>query len=257
MDWTWHRGRSIRALTSSYSHFGKVVEDYYHLDPIIKRAVMRASSSVVSIITQAGKELLHIGSGTIIEYDEHYGCATVLTSASLLQAPGVAGFLPSDLKRDALPLGNVSVRSPRRQNVAATGSDDSVTLPDAGASSPFQPQVVSAMAPVNQIGALNVAGPSRPPLQRESENITQFLTWWKDEVDKVEEMDDKTVFSLLLNGLHAGNYTKSSSGGPCHISRGLPHGLGFAEAETQDPAKKEAEHGHKPKGKLSRKLKGS
>ncbi|RAL45757.1 hypothetical protein DM860_009621 [Cuscuta australis] len=93
-----HNKKAIRALTSSYSHFDKVVEDYYHLDPIIKRAMMRASSSVVSIKTRAGKELLHIGSGTIIEYDEHYGCASVLTSASLLQAPGVAGFLPSDLK---------------------------------------------------------------------------------------------------------------------------------------------------------------
>ncbi|VFQ92987.1 unnamed protein product [Cuscuta campestris] len=36
--------------------------------------------------------------------------------------------------------------------------------------------------------------------QRESENLTQFLTRWKEEVDKVEEMDDKTVLSLLLNG---------------------------------------------------------
>ncbi|RAL48968.1 hypothetical protein DM860_001288 [Cuscuta australis] len=39
--------------------------------------------------------------------------------------------------------------------------------------------------------------------QRESENLTQFLTRWKEEVDKVEEMDDKTVLSLLLNGLRA------------------------------------------------------
>ncbi|VFQ61984.1 unnamed protein product [Cuscuta campestris] len=39
--------------------------------------------------------------------------------------------------------------------------------------------------------------------QRGSENLTQFLTRWKEEVDKVEEMDEKTVLSLLLNGLRA------------------------------------------------------
>ncbi|VFQ64015.1 unnamed protein product [Cuscuta campestris] len=41
--------------------------------------------------------------------------------------------------------------------------------------------------------------------QRKSENLTQFLTWWKEEVDKVEEMDD---LSLLLNGLRAGELYK-------------------------------------------------
>ncbi|VFQ65588.1 unnamed protein product [Cuscuta campestris] len=44
--------------------------------------------------------------------------------------------------------------------------------------------------------------------QRESENLTQFLTRWKEEVDKVEEMDDKTILSLLLNGLRAGELYK-------------------------------------------------
>ncbi|RAL43255.1 hypothetical protein DM860_015145 [Cuscuta australis] len=44
--------------------------------------------------------------------------------------------------------------------------------------------------------------------QREFENLTQFLTRWKEEVDKVEEMDDKTVLSLLLNGLRAGKLYK-------------------------------------------------
>ncbi|VFQ64291.1 unnamed protein product [Cuscuta campestris] len=44
--------------------------------------------------------------------------------------------------------------------------------------------------------------------QRESENLTQFLTRWKEKVDKVEEMDDKTVLSLLLNGLRVGELYK-------------------------------------------------
>ncbi|RAL39144.1 hypothetical protein DM860_011630 [Cuscuta australis] len=43
--------------------------------------------------------------------------------------------------------------------------------------------------------------------QRESENLTQFLIRWKEEVEKVEEMDDKTVLSLL-NGLRAGELYK-------------------------------------------------
>ncbi|VFQ73357.1 unnamed protein product [Cuscuta campestris] len=37
--------------------------------------------------------------------------------------------------------------------------------------------------------------------QREHEDLTKFLTRWKDEVDKVEEMDDKAAMSLLVSGL--------------------------------------------------------
>ncbi|VFQ83937.1 unnamed protein product [Cuscuta campestris] len=35
--------------------------------------------------------------------------------------------------------------------------------------------------------------------QREHEDLTKFLTRWKDEVDKVEEIDDKTAMSLLVS----------------------------------------------------------
>ncbi|VFQ84434.1 unnamed protein product [Cuscuta campestris] len=63
--------------------------------------------------------------------------------------------------------------------------------------------------------------------QRESENLTRFLTRWKEEVDKVEEMDDKTVLSLLLNGLRAGEL--------------------YNEFCRKPPGHKEAEHGYKPK----------
>ncbi|VFQ97264.1 unnamed protein product [Cuscuta campestris] len=84
--------------------------------------------------------------------------------------------------------------------------------------------------------------------QRKSENLTQFLTRWKEEVDKVEEMDDKTVLSLLLNGLRAGELYKEFCWKPPATYQEAYHtAWEFAEAETQLRAKKEAEHGYKPK----------
>ncbi|RAL38837.1 hypothetical protein DM860_015198 [Cuscuta australis] len=84
--------------------------------------------------------------------------------------------------------------------------------------------------------------------QRESENLTQFLTRWKEEVDKVEEMDDKTVLSLLLNGLRAGElYKEFCRKPPATYQEAYHTAWEFAEAKTQLRAKKEAEHGYKPK----------
>ncbi|VFR01737.1 unnamed protein product [Cuscuta campestris] len=84
--------------------------------------------------------------------------------------------------------------------------------------------------------------------QRESENLTQFLTRWKEEVDKVEEMDDKTVLSLLLSGLRAGElYNEFCRKPPATYQEAYHTAWEFAEAETQLPAKKEAEHSYKPK----------
>ncbi|VFQ74019.1 unnamed protein product [Cuscuta campestris] len=84
--------------------------------------------------------------------------------------------------------------------------------------------------------------------QRESENLTQFLTRWKEEVDKVEEMDDKTVLSLLLNGLRAEElYKEFCRKSPATYQEAYHTAWEFAEAETQLRAKREAEHGHKSK----------
>ncbi|VFR01425.1 unnamed protein product [Cuscuta campestris] len=84
--------------------------------------------------------------------------------------------------------------------------------------------------------------------QRESENLTQFLTRWKEEVDKVEEMDDKTVLSLLLNGLRARElYKEFCQKPPATYQEAYHTAWEFAEAETQLRAKREAEHGHKPR----------
>ncbi|VFQ77754.1 unnamed protein product [Cuscuta campestris] len=44
--------------------------------------------------------------------------------------------------------------------------------------------------------------------QRESKNLTKFLMRWRDEVNKVEEIDDKTMLSLFLSGLRAGELYK-------------------------------------------------
>ncbi|VFQ80482.1 unnamed protein product [Cuscuta campestris] len=70
----------------------------------------------------------------------------------------------------------------------------------------------------------------------------------KEEVDKVEEMDDKTVLSLLLNGLRAGElYKEFCRKPPATYQEAYHTAWEFAEAETQLRAKKEAEHGYKPK----------
>ncbi|VFQ65961.1 unnamed protein product [Cuscuta campestris] len=84
--------------------------------------------------------------------------------------------------------------------------------------------------------------------QRESENLTQFLTRWKEEVDKVEEMDDNTILSLLLNGLRAGElYKEFYLKPPATYQEAYHTAWEFAEAETQLREKKEVEHGFKPK----------
>ncbi|VFQ91020.1 unnamed protein product [Cuscuta campestris] len=61
-------------------------------------------------------------------------------------------------------------------------------------------------------------------------------------------MDDKTVLSLLLNILRAGELYKEFCRRPPTTNQEAYHtAWEFAEAETQDQAKKEVERGHKPK----------
>ncbi|VFQ83780.1 unnamed protein product [Cuscuta campestris] len=84
--------------------------------------------------------------------------------------------------------------------------------------------------------------------QRKSENLTHFLTRWKEEVDKVEEMDDKTVLSLLLNGLRSRELYKEFCQRPSATYQEAYHtAWEFVEAETEVWAKKEVEHSFKPK----------
>ncbi|KAK9665853.1 hypothetical protein RND81_14G140900 [Saponaria officinalis] len=90
---------AMRRRSSSFSNFRVVLQskDYYNLDADIKSAVLKISSSVVSITTRTGENMLFVGSGTIIEYDQQ-GFATVLTSATLVRGPDGATLIPADLK---------------------------------------------------------------------------------------------------------------------------------------------------------------
>ncbi|VFQ70199.1 unnamed protein product [Cuscuta campestris] len=87
--------------------------------------------------------------------------------------------------------------------------------------------------------------------QREHEDLTKFLTRWKDEVDKVEEMDDKTAMSLLVSGLRSGElYKEFCRRPPQSYQEAYNTAWDYADAEAQVSCKREAEQGHS-KGKIS------
>ncbi|VFQ94934.1 unnamed protein product [Cuscuta campestris] len=87
--------------------------------------------------------------------------------------------------------------------------------------------------------------------EREHEDLTKFLTRWKDEVDKVEEMDDKTAMSLLMSGLRSGElYKEFSRRPPQSYQEAYNTAWDYADAEAQVSSKREAEQGHS-KGKIS------
>ncbi|VFQ83702.1 unnamed protein product [Cuscuta campestris] len=87
--------------------------------------------------------------------------------------------------------------------------------------------------------------------QREHEDLTKFLTRWKDEVDKVEEMDDKTAMSLLVSGLRSGElYKEFCRRPPKSYQEAYNTAWDYADAEAQVSSKREAEQGHS-KGKIS------
>ncbi|VFQ83572.1 unnamed protein product [Cuscuta campestris] len=87
--------------------------------------------------------------------------------------------------------------------------------------------------------------------QREHEDLTKFLTRWKDEVDKVEEMDDKTAMSLLVSGLRSGElYKEFCRRPPQSYQEAYNTAWDYADAEAQVSSKREAEQGHS-KGKIS------
>ncbi|VFQ64832.1 unnamed protein product, partial [Cuscuta campestris] len=70
--------------------------------------------------------------------------------------------------------------------------------------------------------------------QREHEDLTKFLTRWKDEVDKVEEMDDKTAMSLLVSGLRSGElYKEFCRRPPQSYQEAYNTAWDYADAEAQ------------------------
>ncbi|VFQ91075.1 unnamed protein product [Cuscuta campestris] len=81
--------------------------------------------------------------------------------------------------------------------------------------------------------------------QREKESLTQFLTRWRDEVDKVEEMDDKTAMSLLMNAFRSGDlYTEFCRRPPSSYQEAYNTTWEYAEAEVLNKSKRELEEGH-------------
>ncbi|VFQ98008.1 unnamed protein product [Cuscuta campestris] len=87
--------------------------------------------------------------------------------------------------------------------------------------------------------------------QREHEDLTKFLNRWMDEVDKVEEMDDKTAMSLLVSGLRSGElYKEFCRRPPQSYQEAFNTAWDYADAEAQVSSKREAEQGHS-KGRIS------
>ncbi|VFQ96097.1 unnamed protein product [Cuscuta campestris] len=87
--------------------------------------------------------------------------------------------------------------------------------------------------------------------QREHEDLTKFLTRWNDEVDKVEEMDDKTAMSLLVSGLRSGElYKEFCRRPPQSYQEAYNTAWDYADAKAQVSSKREAEQGHS-KGRIS------
>ncbi|KAH7865891.1 hypothetical protein Vadar_012741 [Vaccinium darrowii] len=72
------------------------------LDIDTKRAAMKASPFVVSLVSLSGGKPLFMGSGTIVDCEEvngaHLSTSTILTSASLLRTSAESDALPNDIK---------------------------------------------------------------------------------------------------------------------------------------------------------------
>ncbi|VFQ62769.1 unnamed protein product [Cuscuta campestris] len=81
--------------------------------------------------------------------------------------------------------------------------------------------------------------------QREKESLTQFLTRWRDEIDKVEDMDDKTAMSLLMNAFRSGDlYTEFCRRPPSSYQEAYNTAWEYAEAEVLNKRKRELEEGY-------------
>ncbi|VFQ64830.1 unnamed protein product [Cuscuta campestris] len=79
----------------------------------------------------------------------------------------------------------------------------------------------------------------------QKETLTQFLTRWRDEVNKVEEMDDKTAMSLLMNAFRSGDlYTEFCRRPPSSYQKAYNTTWEYAEAEVLNKSKRELEEGY-------------
>ncbi|VFQ97464.1 unnamed protein product [Cuscuta campestris] len=81
--------------------------------------------------------------------------------------------------------------------------------------------------------------------KKEKESLTQFLTRWRDEVDKVEEMDDKTAMSLLMNAFRSGDlYTEFCRRPPSSYQEAYNTAWEYADAAVLNKSKRELEEGY-------------
>ncbi|KAG5531163.1 hypothetical protein RHGRI_025950 [Rhododendron griersonianum] len=92
-------------LIIRHSFFEEFDRDIYanmDLDIDTKRAALKVSASVVSLVSLTGGKPFFMGSGTIIESEEVDGThlSTILTSASLLRSTPESDALPGDIKID-------------------------------------------------------------------------------------------------------------------------------------------------------------
>ncbi|KAG5531161.1 hypothetical protein RHGRI_025950 [Rhododendron griersonianum] len=90
-------------LIIRHSFFEEFDRDIYanmDLDIDTKRAALKVSASVVSLVSLTGGKPFFMGSGTIIESEEVDGThlSTILTSASLLRSTPESDALPGDIK---------------------------------------------------------------------------------------------------------------------------------------------------------------
>ncbi|VFQ89983.1 unnamed protein product [Cuscuta campestris] len=78
--------------------------------------------------------------------------------------------------------------------------------------------------------------------QKEKESLTQFLTRWRDEV---EEMDEKTAMSLLMNAFRSGDlYTEFCRRPPSSYQEAYNTAWEYADAEVLNKSKRELEEGY-------------
>ncbi|VFQ62952.1 unnamed protein product [Cuscuta campestris] len=90
--------------------------------------------------------------------------------------------------------------------------------------------------------------------QREKETLIEFLTRWREEMDKLEEIDDKTVMSLLMNAFRSGElYTKFCRRPPASYQEAYNTAWEYGEAENLNHSKRELEEGYKAKSSQTKK----
>ncbi|VFQ80092.1 unnamed protein product [Cuscuta campestris] len=84
--------------------------------------------------------------------------------------------------------------------------------------------------------------------QKEKETLIQFLTRWKEEMDKVEEIDENTSMSLLIKAFRSGElYTEFCRKPPAVYQEAYNTTWEYGEAENLNQSKRELEEGYKAK----------